>query len=617
MNLPARIAAGRIAWRQMWRNPGRTLLVMVLVGLPIAALVFALVVSRTEHLTPEQQVTEQMGSADAIVYLATQEGQGAPTDPGAPALLALLPPGSRVVPQTGSDYTVAKGGSVQVISIEQPGVPFTQSPVAGEYRLLSGRVPSAAGEVALSPELLHLLSTHLGATVTLDSMPLKIVGTADDPATLNQPVAVVGPATMTGSSLDYLLRLSQPLTAAQQRELREDFGPGGFALRAQLLEQYSRSTPRSAELLFAGTVLALFGMGLIVGAAFAVGLQRQLRMHGVLAANGATPSDVGAVVLFSGSAPGLVASLVAAAAGVATAAAAHPFLAARVHHAVGPTQVSPTLIGGAVILGVVAATLAALLPARHAARIPPIQALSGQLPDPPPAGRLAFGGLVLIGIGAVGTVLSLSKRGHNFTMPGPLSPTALQPIRSEAVLTVALIAMVVGCLLSVPLLVRALQRAAQVFPTSARLAARELGRHPRRTGAAVVAATIALAVPVLVSGWAGGQNALLRKRPDLGNNQLLFGATQASPSLADAAAAFQRAFPGARVGALVNTTGDIASGGIGPYGGGQVVIGGPDLLDALGAGKAAPALAAGEVVEIGLPGTRFTATVPIVTQSGA
>ncbi|HLI56841.1 MAG TPA: ABC transporter permease, partial [Actinomycetota bacterium] len=615
MNLPARLAAGRIAGRQMRRNPGRTALVMALVGLPIAALVFGLIVARTERATPEQGVAAVMGSADGIAYLPTQDGQASPTDPGTAAVLALLPPGSRAVPLASSDFSVVKGGTLHSVTISQPGIPISQPPAAGMLPLISGQAPRAPGEVALSPGLLGLFRTRLGATVAMDGMTLRVVGTVENPTLLDEQVAVLGPGTLTGATSAYLLTFSQPLTAAEQQALSTYFGPGGLELSAQLRAQLASGGPRSVALLFAGTALALLGMGLIVGSAFMVGLNRQLRMHGMLAAAGAAPTDVGTVVLLGGTLPGALASLAAALVGVAAGYAAHPFLSARVNHVVGPTALSPPLLIGAVLLGIAASTLAALLPARHAARVPPIQALAGRVPAPAPPGRVAFVGLVILAFGAVGTVLSLSKRGRSYPLLGPLSPSVLRPIGSKGGLALSLIAMIIGCLLAIPLAVRLLRWASGVFPTSARLAARELGRHPRRTGAAVVAATVALAVPVLVSAWAGGQNTLQRRHPDLGNNQLLFSSTQSSPAQSDAEAAFRKAFPGARVGGFVNGAGGVEQ----PTGDSfftvGTVIGGPDLLDVLGAGGGAAALARGAVVQIGPPGSKFAPTVQVMTGS--
>src|SRR5205823_3376995 len=90
MTLPAIRAVARIAWRQVRRNPWRSVLVGAMVALPITALAGTVTVMKTITPTAQQVVAETMGSADIVI-------QGFSNTLRSGALLHELPPGTRVV----------------------------------------------------------------------------------------------------------------------------------------------------------------------------------------------------------------------------------------------------------------------------------------------------------------------------------------------------------------------------------------------------------------------------------------------------------------------------------------------------------------------------------------
>jgi putative ABC transport system permease protein len=75
VNAAAFRAALRIARRDAWRAKWRSLLVIALIGLPVLVLSLADVAWRTYQLEPEQELTREIGAADALIQ---PTGQSAP-----------------------------------------------------------------------------------------------------------------------------------------------------------------------------------------------------------------------------------------------------------------------------------------------------------------------------------------------------------------------------------------------------------------------------------------------------------------------------------------------------------------------------------------------------------
>ncbi len=70
VNLPALRAAGRIARRDAMRAPGRSILVVAMIALPILGLTAADVLFRTDQLSATEKIDRELGPADALIGLA-------------------------------------------------------------------------------------------------------------------------------------------------------------------------------------------------------------------------------------------------------------------------------------------------------------------------------------------------------------------------------------------------------------------------------------------------------------------------------------------------------------------------------------------------------------------
>jgi putative ABC transport system permease protein len=236
-----------------------------------------------------------------------------------------------------------------------------------------------------------------------------------------------------------------------------------------------------------------------------------------------------------------------------------------------------------------------LFPAGFAARVPPLDALHARVPTGPPPRHVSRLGIVAIVLGSA------------------LTAAGARPINNLAVSLAGLAVLLggfVACSTAVVAAVEPLAR--RRLPLAGRVAARQAARTRSRTGPAVAAITVALAVPVFVSSVAltGQADDRAHWLPAQGHDQLRISHAARSEGEAPPAAvrAVVAAIPGAVAAPLrqalfpdeqmpvVASRRPSVSQTEEPSG---VYVGGDDLLAALGAHRAAADLAAGKVVGVG------------------
>jgi putative ABC transport system permease protein len=317
------------------------------------------------------------------------------------------------------------------------------------------------------------------------------------------------------------------------------------------------------------------------------------------------------VVLLQTATLGLLGVLVGIPAGLLLARALLPRLAQAIYLPIYEPAVPPLLVvpgrlllaGG---LGLLAAIIAALLPAVRAARLPVTAALAAQQPPPRHPRWLTMVGIVLVLVGLGLAVLQVWLVGS----PG-------QAWAALATVT----AVPVGLAALSPALVALLGRTARRLPATLRLAVRDLARHPTRSAAAVAAATAGLAVPMLLGAMAAQGDAYERAYAphELRADQVL----ASSPATA---AEVAKLLPGARQAPF--TTAKDADGREATVRGPAIdqpdigvnrglAIGEQELLVAMGGEQATAAFAAGAVVAFGtnlVPDSQVTLAVTDVPQ---
>ncbi|XAS68452.1 FtsX-like permease family protein [Micrococcaceae bacterium Sec5.7] len=531
--------AMRMARRDIRRHRGRSLLIILLIMLPVAGMSGAATLAQSMQETPAERARFQLGNTQArfrdmhayntemvqdhvvdTTYGTTRSDPDPDFTPTSPK--DAIPAGYQVLTETQLTLTARVGAAdVRLMSKE---VDALNPAFAGKYTLMEGRAPETADEVLVSRGLLERFSLKLGEKLTTSAGTFAAVGKLRD-ATYSDGNAILflrqgqgtpeeaagagAPQAGTAETLYYLVG-PEPVTWAQIRELNR----AGVAVlsRSVALDPPSRAelgdTPVYAyapqlwgSYLIGGLIgaLALLEVGLLAGAAFAVGAKRQVRELALLAASGAEATTVRAVVTAAGLWLGAVAVVCGAVLGTAGAAAV--VAAARYQGSVRLPGFHPDslLIAAAMAMGLLACALAALVPARQVARQAVLGALkSGRVPSV--TGRWpARIGVILLALAvlllASGACLGLV--GDELEVLMSRAPLVAGLMIGGAVLTVTALVLLTGSFVAL------LTSRTGWLPLPLRMAARDSARNRSRTVPAVAAilaaATLASAVMVVAA----------------------------------------------------------------------------------------------------------------------
>ena len=484
----------RLAQREVRRRPGRTLLVALLVALPVAGMVIAVTVIRTDQRTPLEKWEEDVGKADAVVYPSYgDDGVALPT----PA----LPAGSRTVTVTSGFERFRTADREHRSDVVLTDRPLDDPMTSGRLDLRSGRAPDAASEIALVPRVARDLGVAVGDELVLDrpALRLRVVGLIDDPLCLDCRTALVAPGHLDasfGPNLGTELLVDLPdLSASQLDSLRSE----SVLLEVDAISPHRDLDDGGTEAVRWSLVLgavALMVMGIVISAAFAVGARRQLVTLGQLSASGASPGVLRAGLVLQGTITGVVGATAGSVLGVVGLLAFQPQVEQVLNHRIDGYTLRLTDVVGAVAIGVLAATLAALLPARTASRLPTLAALAGRRPLTPVPTRLVAAGVASVAVGL--SLLGLAVVGNAGGRSGNL--WALVAIAGG-------VCELAGACAIAPALVSRLEPLAARLRGSWKLAARGLARNRTRTGAVVAAVAAAGALAVIAGGLVRGNAA--------------------------------------------------------------------------------------------------------------
>jgi putative ABC transport system permease protein len=371
-------------------------------------------------------------------------------------------------------------GTIDVVghrSIAVPGgvetVDFRAQDPGGAYgaELLSlrrGHLPAGSGQVAVTDGVADLLGLELGATTALDGARREVVGIVENPRKLSDEFALVPPSSAgVPDHVAVLVDGSEAAVDSFRRSLPE---------RSAFTGSLTRESDRAADTLATFSVATVFVLlaSLVAAAGFAVVAQRRLRQLGMLTAIGATPKHLRLVLVTNGALVGAIAAVGGTIAGLALWVAVGPTLEAAVDHRIDRLSIPWGLVGLTALLAVLGAIAAAWWPARTAARVPVMLALSGRPPRPTPARHAAIAAIVLLAVG-IGC-LALSDRDR------------------PPLVVAGILVTILGCLLLGPAAIRVLGGLAGRLPVAPRLALRDLVRYQARAGAALAAVALALGI---------------------------------------------------------------------------------------------------------------------------
>lgn len=488
---PARRAVVRWAWRLVRRDARQQLLILALLTFTVAGAVAG---STAVYNLPADNNAEFGTATEAIVVRGdgTDSTLVAQTLSKAQSVFGItdvITHTSKPVPGT-KDVVDVRG--------QDPNGPYGSSLL----RLRSGKYPLRAGEVAVTDRVAEIFGADVGDSLALEGTALRIVGLVENPRDLTDEFALVRPGELSPDSARVLVRAAGGTMGefAQSRTRGVSFRRPG------------RGTSREA----AGGVLALSTLvlllvGLVSAASFTVIAQRRLRQIGMLAAIGATERHVRLVMVATGVFIGVLSVVIGTVLGLAGWMAGAQRLETVARHRIDRLNVPWWTLVAMALLAIGAATAAAWLPARAAARIPITAALAARAPRPKSTHRSAVFAVVLLAAG-VSLLWAADQTKAVWIVTG-------------------IVASALGLVFASPIAVRVLAACASRLPLASRLAVRDMGRYEARSGTALAAISLSLgiAVTVLVTATAAGFTA---QTGNLAPNQLLVGFPSGCPCLA-------------------------------------------------------------------------------------
>ncbi|MFI6499178.1 FtsX-like permease family protein [Nonomuraea typhae] len=488
-------AALRVARRDALRFKGRSALVIMMIALPVFVFTGLLTGFETSNVSFREGLTARLGAADA--QLITHDG---PVQQNAAGYGVVTVPQARVAPRPAEQIAaLAKGrvipysnGSVDVRigafyrNVSAMELDLRDPMTRGIRELVAGRFPAGPGEVAVSVRMAEE-GVRLGDTLAVgrELRPVKVVGVLAHPF---HPGANEMVAAQTGTILfdrtdgrgaGWLLDAGRPVLWPEVEKLNEarlavasraviSDPPADLPYDA-MFSSDERADVSSAVGIAAAVVMIVLETVLLAGPAFAVSLRRRRRELAVLAAQGASPSHLRAIVLADGLLLGGLAAVIGVVLGLVGGATGPSLLAPMADNPVGPVDVPWLSVAGIALLGLASGIIAALAPAFRAARQTPAEVLGGRddgYGARDRAGKPVLGGL-LVALGLAATYLAVQ--------------TDLALILAAAVLTV------LGSVALMPWLVSRTADLAGRLPLPLRLSVRDATRHRVRTASAAAA----------------------------------------------------------------------------------------------------------------------------------
>lgn len=525
-----------MAWRDIRRHKGRSGLIVALIALPIFAMSFAATAGMSMLATPAETAAMELGqtqgrlvglpaqSSEAIQMVQGDLGGGwsggepdANFVPTAPK--DAVPAGFTVIPWQSTTLNTPVGKAdveLHTVLTDALNPAFT-----GKYTLLSGRAPTGATEALGTPGLLDRFGLEPGEKLTTSAGAFEIVGTLrverqgdgesvlflhanQIPAELSVNASEVTPYLLGERPLrwvDAKALNAKGVMLTSRSMIVDPPGKAELGENAEVLANDWRNGQLLSYILMGSLVgvLALLEVGLLAGAAFAVGARKQQRDLALLAASGAEGSMVRATVTAGGLWLGLAGGVIGAVLGTVAAA-----IVVIIGQSMGLALFEglhlmwlPAL--GLVLLGVAAGLVAALVPARAVAKQATLAALkSGRIAETQSKWTPRIGGglLLLAAVAMAGAgVVTLMVRGQE-------TAHMWVPLTSGLIIAGAVM-LVVGLICLTGRIIGFLTARTAWLPVSLRLAARDSARNRGRTVPAVAAVLAAATLSAALMVGAG------------------------------------------------------------------------------------------------------------------
>ena len=295
--------------------------------------------------------------------------------------------------------------------------------------------------------------------------------------------------------IDLAVKPGTPVSVCQQ-ELAAMLGPA-FDVQPPARRGTQAESMLAAYTMMVGisSAFALFIGMFIVYNSFATAVTQRRSDIGILRALGATRGQIRWIFLGESAVMGLIGSLIGSVFGVAIASVAAAVVSALVGDVYGVAQqateiaTDPVVLGAAVSIGVVTSLLGAVIPARMAARVDPVDALKKGSYQALALGEGRLRTMVAGALGIASIVCLLA--GHS------------RPVFYSGYAFAIIAALAVGPVASLGLAKMVRPILGWLRPVEGALAADSLIQAPRRTSASVAALMLSLALILAFAGMAG------------------------------------------------------------------------------------------------------------------
>ncbi|WP_309133738.1 ABC transporter permease [Cellulomonas sp.] len=476
----------------------------------------------------------------------------------------------------------ADGTAVQ--STQAPSIGIRADPRDPSLDVLDGRLPEGPDEVALEQATLASSGLAVGdrtqVVVAGQVTDVEVVGevSAGGPmagATLvfldpDAAVAAFAPegtvATVAVYAQDGVSEAALTDTvAAALPDLdggAEAEAVTGASLRADLRADIDELLGFVTAFLLVFALVSLFVGAFLIANTFQMSVRQRVREFALLRAVGASPGQVFAVVVGQAVVVGLVGAALGVLGGLGLVSVLRVVLAQVGMDLTGDVPLDAGTVALCLAVGTLVSALAAAVPGRTAALVPPVEAMRGEVTVPERSlHRRAWAGalLVLAGAAAVGVA-------------------AVRPAldAAEGLLGGGAAAVLAGVLVAAPTVARAAMRvlaapAVRLLPPMGRLARGNVTRNPRRTAATAGALVIGMALVGAVSVIASSAQASLARVVESSTEADLVlrsatgvipaGAIEDVRALPGVGAAAEVAFVTAGVSPAPGETGDASAGG--------------------------------------------------------
>ena len=490
----------------------RTAAALVAVAMSAALIVFVFIVSDSVRTRITESARASVGDADVVVLADHKDdaARGRISERAVQQVSAADGVAS-VRPYVEGWVLTGRRGTTQESNLPVLDVPA----LAGNTRLVEGRLPQADNEIAVSPTVLERQqNVKVGSTLTLrasedaSSRTVNIVGVVRPGADVTrydaedtpyifatgQAQAAMGlpdaPAVLyvtgkAGTSDKELLSSVTGALATAQPSAQAYTASEIVTMRAKAFDGTASRTITLLQILAPVCVVV---SGIVIATTFTTLMARQTRQIGLLRCVGATRRQVVGSVLRTALLTGLPGSVAGAAVGAAVAV---PVIGSGLIEEVESRHltISWTSFALAVLVGTVVTLVSILRPARQASRVSALMALTGQTAGHQSLSRRRVAAAVA---GVVITALGLGL------IHGGVIWRVLQMIGAGAVVAV------LGIILALPLLVIGASRlvgsvCGQEGRPILHLATRNLARHPARTAATTASLLVAVAVAAAMS----------------------------------------------------------------------------------------------------------------------